>query len=92
MDADRSEALIDAVRAARAEAQPISLLGAGSKAFLLPGTDGTAAAGPSGRLLSLGEHAGVIEHRADELVITARAGTPLRELKAELLRVMTFKM
>ena len=73
-DRDDSERLVEAVRDAYARHQPLAIVGSGSKSFLLLEDDGA-------RLLSVAEHAGVIEYRPDELVVTARAGTPLKDLQ-----------
>ncbi len=53
--------------------------GSGSKEFLLRGTINDSAA-----LLAVAEHSGIIDYQPAELVVTARAGTPLRELKSLL--------
>ena len=72
-DAERIVALvIDAFR----RRSPLVVQGAGSKAFL--------GAPAEGDLLSLADHVGVIDYRPDELVVTARAGTPLVELERTL--------
>lgn len=79
------ERLIDRVRAAAAEASPIAeadasaslcIRGSGSKDFL---------GGPiQGDLLSTAELRGISSYEPSELVITARAGTPLAEVEAAL--------
>ncbi len=74
LDRDDSERLVEAVRDAYARNQPLAIVGSGSKSFLMPADDGA-------RLLSVAEHAGVLEYRPDELVVTARAGTPLKDLQ-----------
>lgn len=71
---DEGERLVDAVREAYARRHALAIVGSGSKSFLLPADDGA-------RLLSVAEHAGVLEYRPDELVVTARAGTPLKDLQ-----------
>lgn len=72
---DHSDRLREAVHQAYLDGQQLLVGGSGSKAFLLAGAvpDGAA-------LLSVVEHSGVTDYRPDELVVTARAGTPLREL------------
>jgi glycolate oxidase FAD binding subunit len=72
-DRDDSERLLAAVAAAVSNAQPLAICGRGSKAFL-----GEA---QTGAMLAAADHAGVIDYRPEELVITARSGTPLVELK-----------
>jgi len=78
---DQSEALADAIRRAVSERQPMTVIGSGSKSFLVP---------EGGRrrtvLLSVGEHQGIIDYRPDELVVTVRAGTRLSELTQALAR------
>ena len=76
---DQSEALLDAVQRAVAQGQPLQITGSGSKSFLV-----REALAPDAALLSLSEHRGVVDYRPEELVLTARSGTPLRELGALL--------
>jgi glycolate oxidase FAD binding subunit len=78
--ADRAEALCDAVRAAAASGEPLRVVGSGSKDFLCGGGGG----GRPPRQLNVAEHRGVLDYRPEELVITARAGTPLKELEQTL--------
>lgn len=75
-DADRSAELAERVRAAIADATPLHLRGSGSKDFLGHATSGTP--------LELRGHAGIVRYAPDELVLTARAGTPLAEIEAVL--------
>jgi len=79
MDRDLSEALHESVVQAVADVQPLTIVGTGSKTFLLP-----PAAGVQSRMLSVSEHQGVVEYRPDELVLTARAGTRLKDIRALL--------
>lgn len=68
--------LADAVRAARADQTPLRIVGGGSKAFY---------GNPSaGEVLSTTDYSGIIEYEPTELVITARAGTPLTEIETAL--------
>lgn len=85
MDRDQSEVLIDAVAQAAVDGQTISIVGSGSKSFLLPGSSASPI-GSSGRLLNVSEHQGIVEYRPDELVITARAGTSLKTIRQALQR------
>jgi glycolate oxidase FAD binding subunit len=73
---DRAEALSDAVRAAAASLRPLEIIGGGTKRFHGRAID----ADP----LRVGDHRGVIEYDPSELVITARAGTPILEIEALL--------
>ena len=71
---DRTDQLIDAVRTAAADRRQLTLVGAGSKASAVHSGDG----------LRVAEHAGVVDYRPEELVLTARCGTPLAEIQALL--------
>ena len=72
MNGDLSHGLQIAVKAAAQNNKPLALLGSGSKSFY-----GRA---QSGEPLSLLEHRGVVSYEPKELVLSARAGTPVREL------------
>ncbi|MBY6243271.1 glycolate oxidase subunit GlcE [Methylosinus sp. Sm6] len=73
---DESDVL-DAVRDALADESPLAIRGHGSKAAL------GRAATPA-HILSLAALSGVTLYEPEELVLTARAGTPLREIVALL--------
>lgn len=79
MAGDDSEALVEVVREAHAQRMPLSIVGSGSKSFLLPAGEPV-----DGRLLSTAGHTGIVDYRPEELVVTARAGLPLRELATAL--------
>ena len=64
------------VRAAAASASPLRLRGGGSKDFY-----GQAL---TGEVLDMRAYSGVVSYEPSELVVTARAGTPLAELEALL--------
>jgi len=68
--------LIDRILSARAAKTPLALRGHGSKAFY-----GEA---PRGEALDLSALAGITHYEPTELVVTARAGTPIVELEAAL--------
>ena len=70
------EAFKQRVEQAAASAVPLRLRGGGSKDFY-----GNA---PKGELLDLSPYRGVVAYEPTELVLTARAGTPLAELEALL--------
>nr|WP_320135758.1 glycolate oxidase subunit GlcE [uncultured Amphritea sp.] len=70
--------LADQIAQAAADKTPLQLQGGGSKAFYGEVVEGT--------LLPLGEHRGIINYEPSELVITARAGTPLKEIEQLLER------
>ena len=79
---DTSDELVQAVVSAREQGQQLSIAGMGSKSFLTrPGTGVR-----DSRLLSTIEHTGVVDYRPDELVVTVRTGTPLKELGQILAR------
>ncbi|CAN7412813.1 glycolate oxidase subunit GlcE [Pseudomonas brassicacearum] len=75
-DQDASHLLLEQVNRARADATPLRIQGANSKAFL--GHE------VAGEVLDTRVHRGIVHYDPTELVITARAGTPLRELLAAL--------
>jgi glycolate oxidase FAD binding subunit len=68
--------LSDHVRNAAASATPLRIRGGGSKDFY-----GHALVGD---VLETGEHTGIVSYEPSELVITAKAGTPLAEVEAAL--------
>jgi glycolate oxidase FAD binding subunit len=69
-------ALVDQVQAAHAGRTPLAIGGHGSKAFY---------GGPVfGAPLDIGELTGISSYEPTELVVTARAGTPILELEAAL--------
>jgi glycolate oxidase FAD binding subunit len=76
LDRDLTQDLQGQIRAAAAAAAPLCLRGGGSKAFL-----GRFAAGEP---LDIGGHRGIGNYQPKELVVTARAGTPLDEIEAAL--------
>jgi glycolate oxidase FAD binding subunit len=75
-DNDIAEQLAQAVRKAAAARTPLAICGSGSKRFLA-GELGAAALDVTG-------HRGIVSYEPTELVITARAGTLLREIEAAL--------
>ncbi len=75
MDAALSQ-IIERVRAAAADATPLRIRGGGSKDFYGQSLEG--------ELLDTGALAGITSYEPSELVVTARAGTPLAELEALL--------
>ncbi len=72
---DSSKELADAVRVAAAHA-PLQIIGGGTKSFY-----GRIARGEP---LSVAGHRGIVAYEPTELVISARAGTPLQEIEATL--------
>ncbi|MBL0718514.1 glycolate oxidase subunit GlcE [Piscinibacter sp. Jin2] len=70
------QALIERIRAAGAAGTPLAITGHGSKAFL--------GGAPHGEPLSTLALRGISSYEPTELVVTARAGTPLAELEAAL--------
>jgi len=69
-------ALIDQVRVAAADRQPLRIVGGDTKAFYGQPTTGT--------LLSMAAWSGIVSFEPTELVVTVRAGTPLADLEAVL--------
>jgi len=74
-DADRSGELTEAIRAATS---PLQLLGGGTKRFYGRQIDGHA--------LHVAGHCGIVSYEPTELVISARAGTPLAHIESTLAR------
>lgn len=70
------QGLVERVRAARADGRPLAIRGAGTKAFY-----GEA---PRGDTLDTRELSGISSYEPSELVLTARAGTPLADVEAAL--------
>ncbi|QHI99023.1 glycolate oxidase subunit GlcE [Xylophilus rhododendri] len=68
--------LVDRVRAAAADKQPLRIRGGGTKDFY-----GHPVAG---EMLETGGLSGIVDYEPSELVVTALAGTPLAELEAAL--------
>ena len=68
--------LVEQVRAAAAEGSPLVIQGGGSKGFLGRPCEGA--------ILDVSTHRGIVQYEATELVITARAGTPLAEIETTL--------
>ncbi len=75
---DDSERIVTAIREAGEQEEALYLSGTGSKQFLCQNS--------GGRLLSLTEHRGILDYQPEELVLTARAGTPLDEIEKLLVR------
>lgn len=73
---DDSARLVDQVQSAIARKQALRIRGGDSKAFLGRPVDG--------ETIDTRSHRGIVSYDASELVITARAGTPLAELNAIL--------
>ncbi len=81
--ADLSQELVEAVRRALDAGESLRIVGSGSKGALTRGRQAEPGA-PEGRLLTVADHQGIVDYRPEELVITARAGTPLRAVEREL--------
>jgi glycolate oxidase FAD binding subunit len=78
VDSDRSETLRQAVLDAAASKTPLAIQGGGSKAFF------GRPASPDAVPLEAAGHRGIVSYEPSELVLTARAGTPLAEIEAKL--------
>jgi glycolate oxidase FAD binding subunit len=75
-DRDISKSLAEAVQSAAEARTPLQITGGGTKKFYgLPGT---------GQQLDVGGHCGIVSYEPTELVITARAGTPLADIETAL--------
>ncbi|HWS03618.1 MAG TPA: FAD-binding protein, partial [Gammaproteobacteria bacterium] len=75
-DGTEVDTLVEQVRAAAAQSTPLVIRGGGSKDFLGRRTMGTT--------LDVSGVRGIVHYEPTELVITARAGTPLLEVEAAL--------
>jgi len=75
-DDDISQQLAEAVKAAAQKLTPLAITGGGSKRFYTGNIDG--------EKLDVTGHRGIVSYEPTELVITARAGTPLAEIEATL--------
>ncbi|MBF8674744.1 glycolate oxidase subunit GlcE [Pseudomonas fulva] len=75
-DQDASQALLEQVRQALDAGTPLCIQGSGSKAVI-----GHAV---HGQVLDTRGHRGIVSYDPTELVLTARAGTPLRDIEAAL--------
>lgn len=73
---DRTDELAGVVQSAFDDHQPLLIKAGGSKSFL--GESG------EGEALDLSAHRGVVSYEPGELVLTARAGTPLAEIETLL--------
>ena len=93
IDADMSGALQSRVHEAITKKTPLQIIGGGSKSFYgrsVDGRSGDAQSGDAqsvygqsgtGEVLSIANHRGIVNYEPSELVITARAGTPLNEIE-----------
>lgn len=73
---DKTQEFIETVTAAAAHASPLNITGSGSKRFYGHESGGQA--------FPVSGHQGITDYSPTELVITARAGTPLSEIEAAL--------
>ena len=75
-DNDISQRLAEAVKAAVQKRTPFAIAGSGSKRFYT--------GKPEGEPLDITGHCGIVSYEPTELVVTARAGTPLAEVESAL--------
>jgi glycolate oxidase FAD binding subunit len=75
-DTDLSQPLREAVTSAATKHTPLAITGSGSKRFYT--------GKPEGEPLAVTDHRGIVSYEPTELVVTARAGTPLAEIEAAL--------
>lgn len=73
---DQTELLQAVISDAVQDKRPLRVCGQGSKRHFLPAL--------GGEMVSTVEHTGIVAHEPEELVVTVRAGTPLKELKQVL--------
>jgi glycolate dehydrogenase FAD-binding subunit len=75
-DNDIAQQLAEAVKAAARRRAPLAIAGGGSKRFYTGEI--------AGAKLDVTGHRGIVDYEPTELVVTARAGTPLAEIEAAL--------
>ncbi len=75
-DRDIAKTLAEAVRSAAAAHTPLQITGGGTKTFYGRPSDG--------QQLDVGDHCGIVSYEPTELVVTARAGTPLADIETAL--------
>lgn len=73
---DISAELIEQIKQASSEGSKLQIVGGGSKDFM--------GRTPEGIPLNIAEHSGIVSYEPIELVLTARAGTPLTEINNAL--------
>lgn len=78
MTLDSSEEIRQRIAQAARDKKPLRIQGSGTKDFI--------GQGPTGERLSMLGHAGILSYQPGELVLTARAGTRLADIEAELAR------
>lgn len=76
---DQTDALTEQVTAAHGAGRPLAIKAGGSKAFLGERVDTR-----NHEALDITGHRGIVSYEPGELVMTARAGTPLAEIEAAL--------
>ena len=77
---DISEQLVAQVLAAYESGEKLTIRGGGSKSFMGRATPERS----DHQVLNVGEHSGIVNYQPVELVLTARAGTPLTEIENTL--------
>lgn len=73
MGLDDSDFLIGAIESAASISEPVSIMGHGSKPRLVDND--------TNAFLCTADHSGITDYRPDELVISARSGTPLVDIE-----------
>ena len=73
---DQTEQIQQQVEQAYHDKTPLTIVGGGSKSFYGNPCEG--------KTLGISGHTGIVEYEPSELVITVRAGTPLKEIKDRL--------
>jgi glycolate oxidase FAD binding subunit len=76
MDRDGTDELVARLREATTRGTPLRIVGGATKQFYGRAVDGAP--------LETGGHTGILRHDPAELVLTARGGTPLAEVEAQL--------
>lgn len=87
---DINQQLIDQVKSAHDQGRPLNICGGNSKVFL----GRRSASIENADIIDVSEHRGILEYNPVELVMTARAGTPLVDIEqalAEHQQVLSFQ-
>lgn len=75
---DQSKTIVEQVADTRAQGKSLSIHGSGSHTFMLPDFEETALR------LDMTTHSGIIDYQPTELILQARSGTPVTEIKEAL--------
>lgn len=77
MSSDITQTIVEQVRQSKRDKTPLCIQGSGSHDFMLSDYD-------EDQVIDMNRHHGIVDYQPTELTITARAGTPLREIQETL--------